>query len=116
MPHLPGNKLDGIVLEGLQVLEAGHEDLLQLPVGVGLEGHPGETLGAKMTETSSLTALTALAESSPPALKPTQQCAGLTLGPPLLPALRDWPRPAASSQLPSIQFEMPLYSARATEK
>lgn len=58
MTYLPGNKLDGIILKGLQMFESGHEDLLQLPVSVRLEGHPGETLGSQDDrETSSLTAL-----------------------------------------------------------
>lgn len=42
--YLPGYQLDGIILEGLQMLKPRHKDLLQLAVSIGLEGHPGEAL------------------------------------------------------------------------
>lgn len=45
--YLPGHQLQGVLLEGLHLVQARRDDLLQLLEGVRLEGHPGQTLGEK---------------------------------------------------------------------
>lgn len=43
-PYLPRDQLQRVLLEGLEPVEPGCDDLLQLLEGVGLEGKPGQTL------------------------------------------------------------------------
>lgn len=42
--YLPGHQLQGVLLEGLHLVQPGCDDLLQLFEAVRLEGHPGQTL------------------------------------------------------------------------
>lgn len=56
------------------MFESGHQDLLQLAVSIGLERHPGESLGSQDDRgKSSLIALIALVESHHLVLKPDFQ-------------------------------------------
>jgi len=42
--YLPGHQLESVLVEGLHLVEPGHDDLLQLLEAVRLERHPGQTL------------------------------------------------------------------------
>lgn len=42
--YLPGHQLEGVLLEGLHLVQPGRDDLLQLLEAVRLERHPGQTL------------------------------------------------------------------------
>lgn len=72
MIYLPGYQLDGIVLKGLYVFESAYEDLLQLAMSIGLEGHPGQTLVRQdnREQVHQLTTLTVLLDGHPHAPPP----------------------------------------------
>lgn len=42
--YLPGHELECVLLEGLDLVQPRHDDLLQLLEAVRLERHPGQTL------------------------------------------------------------------------
>lgn len=72
MIYLPGYQLDGIILKGLYVFESAYEDLLQLAMSIGLEGHPGQTLARQdnREQVHQLTTLTVLLDGHPHAPPP----------------------------------------------
>lgn len=44
MAYLSGDQLQSVLLEGLDLVQSGRDDLLQLLEAVRLERHPGQAL------------------------------------------------------------------------